>query len=105
MLKGVLVNKLTEILYEGCKMNKWWIEELAIKPDHIHMLIQIKPRESIAEVMQKIKGVSSRRIRLEYPDLEEYEWGDSLWCDGYFAITVGEVDEKVIKKYISEQRN
>lgn len=95
--------RLEQIIYEGCHINKWWVEEIAIKPDHVHMLIQIKPRESIASVMNKIKGVSSRLIRLEYPELEEFLWGDSFWCDGYFAVTVGEVDEAVVKRYISSQ--
>ncbi len=67
------------------------------------MLIQIKPSESIASVMHKIKGVSSRLLRSEFPELEEFLWGDSFWCDGYFAVTVGEVEEAVVKRYISSQ--
>lgn len=42
-------------------------------------------------------------IRKEYPELEEFLWGDSLWADGYFAESVGEVDEAVVKKYIKQQ--
>lgn len=105
LLDKVVSKRLTEILYEGCHINKWWIEELAIKQDHIHVLIQIKPRESISKVVQLLKGVSSRILRKEFPDLEEFVWGDSLWCDGYFATTVGEVDEGIVKKYISSQSN
>jgi putative transposase len=86
-------------------MNKWWIEELAIQQDHVHMLIQIKPRESISSVVHLLKGASSRILRKEFPELEEFLWGDSFWCDGYFAVTVGEVEEEVIKRYISSQSN
>lgn len=96
-------NRLREIIYEGCSLNKWWVEELSIQEDHVHMLIQIKPSESIASVMHKIKGVSSRLLRSEFPELEEFLWGDSFWCDGYFAVTVGEVEEAVVKRYISSQ--
>jgi len=39
-------------------------------------------------------------LRKEYPELEEFLWGDSFWADGYFAETVGQVDEEVVKKYI-----
>jgi putative transposase len=69
----------------------------------VHIMIQIKPSESIAEVVQILKGGTSRVIRKEYPELEEFLWGDSFWADGYFAETVGKVDEQVIKKYIREQ--
>ena len=103
LLQKSIVGRLTEIIYEGCHMNKWWVEELSIQKDHVHMLIQIKPQESISSVIKRIKGVSSRLLRQEYPELEEFLWGDSLWCDGYFAVTVGEVDELVVKRYISNQ--
>lgn len=43
-------------------------------------------------------------IRKEFPELEEFLWGDSFWADGYFAETIGKVDEEVIKKYIKEQQ-
>lgn len=74
-----------------------------IQPDHVHMLIQIKPRESVASVVQLLKGGSSKVIRSEFPDLEEYLWGDSFWSDGYFAESVGVTNEKVIKEYIKNQ--
>jgi putative transposase len=67
------------------------------------MIIQIKPSDSIAEVVQILKGGTSRVIRKEYPELEEFLWGDSLWADGYFAETIGQIDEEVIKRYIREQ--
>ena len=103
MLQKDISRRLREIIYEGCEINKWWVEELKIQEDHVHMLIQIKPRESISEVMNKIKGVSSRKLKKEYKKLEEFLWGDSFWCDGYFAVTVGEVEEAVVKKYIATQ--
>ncbi len=84
-------------------MNKWWIDEINLQPDHLHMLIQIKPKESVSSVVQLLKGGSSKVIRSEYPDLEEYLWGDSFWSDGYFAESVGTVNEEIIKQYIKNQ--
>jgi len=67
------------------------------------MLIQYHPRESISEVVQILKGGTSRVIRSEFPELEEFLWGDSFWSDGYFAESIGKVNEDVIKKYIKAQ--
>jgi len=78
---------------------------MAIEVDHIHVMIQIHPRNSVAEVVQILKGGTSRVIRKEFPELEEFLWGDSLWADGYFAETVGKVDEEVIRRYIRAQGN
>jgi len=40
---------------------------------------------------------------LGFPELDEFLWGDSLWADGYFAETVGQVTESRIKAYIKNQ--
>jgi putative transposase len=70
----------------------------------VHLIIQTKSEDSVAEVIKRLKGGMSRVIRREYPELEEFLWGDSFWADGYFAETVGNVDEEVVRRYIREQR-
>ena len=77
--------------------------EITILPDHVHMLIQIPPRDSLARVTQILEGSTSKKLREEFPELEEFLWGDSFWADGYFAESVGIVDEQVVRKYIDEQ--
>jgi putative transposase len=104
VLRGKIVSRLKKLLYEACKLNRWWIGELSIQDDHVHILIQIKPNEAVAEVVQILKGGTSRVIRKEFPELEEFLWGNSFWADGYFAESVGKVDEEVIRKYIKTQR-
>lgn len=90
-------------MYEACRMNKWWISELAIQDDHLHIVVQVPPKYSVAEVVQIFKGGTSRILRKENPELEEFLWGDSFWADGYFAETVGQVNEEIVKKYIRDQ--
>ena len=103
LLRGKISIRLKRLLYEACKVNRWWIRELSIQEDHVHVIVQIKASDSIAEVVQILKGGTSRVIRKEYPELEEFLWGDSFWADGYFAETIGQIDEEVIKRYIREQ--
>ena len=67
------------------------------------MLIQSRSSENISDIVQIIKGGSSRVIRLEHPELEEFLWGKSFWADGYFVETVGQVNEKTIREYIKNQ--
>lgn len=69
-----------------------------------YSIIQMNPRDSVSEVVQILKGGTSRVIRKEFPDLEEFLWGDSFWADGYFAETIGKVDEEIVRKYIREQQ-
>jgi len=103
ILRGKIAIRLKRLLYEACKVNRWWISEISIQEDHVHIVIQASPSDSLAEVVQILKGGTSRVIRKEFPDLEEFLWGDSFWADGYFAETVGKVDEEVVKRYIRNQ--
>jgi len=103
VLKGKIAIRLKKLMYEACRMNNWWINEIAIQDDHLHIVVQVPPQYSVAEVVQIFKGGTSRILRKEYPELEEFLWGDSFWADGYFAETVGQVTEEIVKKYIRDQ--
>ncbi len=48
-------SRLRKLLYEACRMNKWWVSELSIEEDHVHIIIQTKPSDSVAEVVQRLK--------------------------------------------------
>ena len=97
VIKGKIAIRIKQLFFQACQINKWWIDELNVQPDHVHLLIQTKPRESVSQVVQLLKSGSSKVIRIEYPELEEYRWGDSFWSDGYFGESVGVVNESVIK--------
>ncbi len=43
-------------MYEACRMNGWWISEMSIQDDHIHVVVQIPPHLSVADVVQIFKG-------------------------------------------------
>jgi putative transposase len=99
-----VATRLTELWTQACEINHWYMHELTIQPDHIHLLMQVSPSESISSVVKILKGGSSRVIRLEFPDMEEFLWGNSFWSDGYFCESVGYRDEVAVRRYISVQR-
>ena len=103
VLKGKIAKRIYELFGICAEMNRWGIEELNVQEDHIHMLIQLRPNVSVSKAVQMFKGGSSIVIRAEYPELEEFLWGNSFWADGYFADSVGKCDEEIIRKYIREQ--
>lgn len=103
ILKGVIKARIDELLRQCADMNRWQIEELNIQPDHVHLLIQFRPSLSVSDSVQRLKGGTSKVIRQEYPELEEFLWGPNFWAEGYFAEIVGKVNEDVIRKYIQSQ--
>jgi len=103
LLNGALAERIRELIQECADVNRWHIEELNIQPDHVHMILQFKPDMSISKMVQRFKGKSSRIVRLEFPELEEFYWGDSFWGDGFFAETTGNVGLDRIKAYVRNQ--
>lgn len=71
-------------------------------PDHIHMLIEIPPKYSVAEFMGYLKSKSTLMIFDRHANLK-YKYGSRhFWAKGYFVDTVGK-NEKVIAEYIRNQ--
>ena len=71
-------------------------------PDHIHMLISIPPKYSVAQVMGYLKGKSSLMIFDRHSNLK-YRYGSrNFWCRGYYVDTVGK-NAKKIQEYIRNQ--
>jgi len=105
VLHGRLVQRLKELFYECAEMNRWFIHEVEIVPEHVHLYIQLPPNISVSQAIMYLKGGTSRVVRQEFPELEEFLWGDSFWQDGYFVETFGRIDEKAMREYIRNQRN
>ena len=90
-----MLRKLCE--YKGIE-----ILEANACPDHIHMLLVIPPKYSIAQVMGYLKGKSSLMIFDKFANLK-YKYGNRhFWCKGYYVSTVGR-NEKKIAEYIQNQ--
>lgn len=103
VLQEPVATRLTALLRQACAVKEWGLHELNVQPDHVHLLLQVSPTDSIFSVMQILKGGTSRLLRREFPELEEFLWGDSLWGDGYFAESVGQQEEAVLRAYIQNQ--
>ena len=70
--------------------------------DHVHMLISIPPKYSVAQVIGYIKGKSAIHIARTYAGKKRNFTGEQFWARGYFVSTIGK-DEQKIKEYIRHQ--
>ena len=91
-----------KILRKLCEQKGIEIIEAEACPDHIHMLISIPPKYSVAQVMGYLKGKSSLMIFDRHANLK-YKYGNRhFWCRGYYVDTVGK-NKKRIEEYIRNQ--
>ena len=71
--------------------------------DHVHVFISYRPTQRVSQIMQWLKGTSSRILLQEYAHLRKKFWGRHLWARGYLAVSSGTITDEMIKEYIDEQ--
>jgi len=104
ILRGRLAERARDLIRQTCQARDVVIVRGAVSPDHVHMLLSAPPQLAPAQLVQFIKGRSSRKLQEEFPELRRKYWGQHLWARGYFCASVGAVDEQTIKQYIENQR-
>lgn len=67
--------------------------------DHVHLLFRATSTTDLSQVVNKIKGATSRRLRNQFPGLKQV---DSLWSPAYFIASTGEVTLDQLKEYVDE---
>lgn len=99
---GQIRKDIGVILRRLCEQKGIEIIEAELCPDHIHMLVSIPPKYSVASIMGYLKGKSSLMIFDRHANLK-YKYGNRhFWAEGYYVSTVG-LNDETVAKYIREQ--
>ena len=100
VLEGAMRERIREIIRQTCAEMGVHIVKGVLSRDHVHMFLLIPPQLALSKVMQRIKGRSSRRIQMEFPELRKRYWGRRFWARGYFSTTSGNVTDDIILQYL-----
>ena len=101
-LYGELRRRLGEVFRTLARQKESQVLEGHLMPDHVHMLISIPPKYSVAQVIGYMKGKSAIHVARSFFDHKRNFVGQHFWARGYFVSTVGR-DEAVIREYIRNQ--
>lgn len=72
VLRDNIALRVKELLEECAETNRWEIHELNVQPDHIHLLVQLHPNISVSKAVQFFKVGSSKKLREEFSELQEF---------------------------------
>ena len=72
--------------------------------DHVHLLVEYPPKVAVSSLVRSLKGVSSRMLRQERPDIEKHYYQDVLWSPSYFAASCGGAPLEIIRHYVEQQQ-
>lgn len=104
--RKVLVNgvdeRLKTLLMEKSQERGFVIHAMEVMPDHVHLFLEHGPTYGVAEIVNRLKGYTSRILRSEFPCLRSRI--PTLWSRSYFAGSVGSVTATAVQKYIEDQK-
>ena len=79
------------------------IETIGFDQDHLHLVMVIPPKYSVASVIAQLKSQSASRLRKKFAWLAKVYWKENVvWSPGYFVSSIG-LDEATIKRYVEYQ--
>lgn len=71
--------------------------------DHIHVFASAHPKIAPSYIVKMLKGISGRRLLMDFPEIKEKLWKGKLWNPSFYLETVGSTSEESMKKYIENQ--
>jgi putative transposase len=102
VLKGKISERFQQLVTEKQNEYGYFVVEQEVMPDHVHLLLDVNPKNGIYTIVSKIKGYTSHQLRQEFPELVSKL--PTLWSSSRFISTVGAVTLEVVKKYIEAQK-
>ena len=102
VLYGRTRKQMGRILRQLCRQRGVEIMEGHAMPDHIHLVLRIPPKFSVARVVGYLKGKSAIQIHREALGVKKGFTGKHFWSRGYCVSTVG-LDEATVRAYVRNQ--
>ena len=102
---GNFRNDIKQYMYDTCQKYHWYIKRMETDKDHIHMLVQYNPTDSITNMVHVLKQHTTYLAWKNNKDmLKKHYWKNQiLWSGGYFASSIGQVSQNTIEHYIENQ--
>jgi len=104
VLIGNIEQRLRELMSEIAKDKGFEIKSMEIMPEHIRIFVTAHPKYSPSYIYKMFKGISGRKLFIEFPELKNQLWKGQLWNPSTYIETIGHISEETIKRYIEDQK-
>ena len=105
LLAGNLASCLKNVLIDVSNKSDFRIEVIETDKDHVHLLVSAEPKVFPLQIIRRLKQESTARLWELYPnELRRWFYREhTLWTDGYFVSSIGNVSQETVRKYIENQ--
>ena len=99
-----MLKRLEEMFTQVCHTMDCELLEFSGEPDHVHLLIDFHPRNSISAVVGSLKSSTSRMVKKEFPDdVKKWYRSKSFWSGSYYVASTGGAPIEKLREYIKNQ--
>ncbi|MGI9277820.1 MAG: IS200/IS605 family transposase [Endozoicomonas sp.] len=103
LFDGYMIQQLKEAFESSCQKLECDLLEVDGEQDHVHLLIAYPPKLAISVMVNNLKSVSSRRLRMLNTHLMTQSKSGRLWSRSYFACSAGGATIETLKEYVNSQ--
>jgi putative transposase len=97
-------DRLKTILREIALSKGFTVDTVEVMPDHVHVFVSAPPKLPPSYLYKMMKGISGRKLLVEFEDLKKHLWRGHLWNPSTYIETIGHISEETVKRYIEDQK-
>ena len=103
VLTGAVALRVRDLIRQIAAQHELEIISGKVARDHVHVFLSYRVTQKVSQLMQWLKGTSSRVLLQEFPHLRKEFWGRHFCSLGYLAVSSGNITDEMIQEYIDEQ--
>ena len=104
VLLGRVEKRLKTLLDEIAADKGFKIGTMDVMPDHVHVFVSAHPKISASYIYKMLKGISARKLLMEFSSLNRQLWRGHLWSPSTYVETIGHISEEAVRRYIEDQK-
>ena len=101
---GPAIDALRGLFANVCADFEASLIEMDGEDDHVHLLVEYPLKVAVSNLVNSLKGVSSRLLRRQRPNIQTRDWKGVLWSPSYFASSCGGAPISIVRQYIEQQQ-
>lgn len=104
VLQGYMYPTLKMLFEKVCAEFEVELVEFNGESDHVHLLVHYPPKVALSKLVNSLKGVSSRKLKLHHPEVANRYFKSALWSPSYFAASCGGAPIEIVRQYVEQQK-
>lgn len=102
VLKGDVQKRCRELLIQIFEAEGIEILKGVVSSDHMH--IEYVPKQNVSTILKSLKGRTSKKLQMEFPELQARYLGQYFWASGYGVWSTGNITDEMVNDYLEHHR-